>query len=100
MRRIKRNSPAEEAAIQRGIAADPDAAEWTEEDFAQAHCAADVLPAEMLASLTPRRRGPGTRPVKAQVTFRLDQDVLTALRASGPGWQTRANNVLRKMVKG
>ncbi len=100
MRRIKRNSPAEEAAIQRGIAADPDAAEWTEEDFAQAHRAADVLPAEMLASLTPRRRGPGMRPVKAQVTFRLDQDVLTALRASGPGWQTRANEVLRKMVKG
>lgn len=51
MKRIKRNSPAEEAAIQRGIAADLDAAEWTEEDFAQAHRAADVLSAEMLASL-------------------------------------------------
>lgn len=99
MRRIKRNSAAEEAAIQRGIAADPDAAEWTVEDFAQAHCAADVLPADVLA-LSPRPRGPGVKPAKAQVTFRLDRDVVQALRASGPGWQTRANEALRKMVKG
>ena len=100
MKRIRRNTPAEEAAIQRGIAADPDAAEWTEEDFAQAHRAADVMPAEVLASLVPRRRGPGIKPAKAQVTFRLDWDVVQALRASGPGWQTRANEALRKMVKG
>ncbi len=100
MKRIKRNSPAEEAAIQRGIAADPDAAEWTDEDFAKAHRAIDVMPTEVLAGLAPRRRGPAARPAKAQVTFRLDRDVVQALRASGPGWQTRANEALRKMVKG
>lgn len=100
MKWIKRNTPAEEAAIQRGIAADPDAAEWTVEDFTQAHRATDVMPAEVLAGLTPRRRGPGAKPTKAQVTFRLDWDVVEALRASGPGWQTRANEALRKRVKG
>jgi uncharacterized protein (DUF4415 family) len=45
------------------------------------------------------KRGPG-RPMgsgtKAQVTLRLDVEVLEALRATGAGWQTRANNILRK----
>lgn len=46
-----------------------------------------------------RRRG---RPVgsaqavtKEAVKIRLDADVLTALRASGEGWQTRINDALR-----
>ncbi|MFC7557500.1 hypothetical protein ACFQU7_42690 [Pseudoroseomonas wenyumeiae] len=34
---------AEEAAIQHGIAADPENPEWTEEDFARARPAAEVL---------------------------------------------------------
>lgn len=55
MRRIRHNSPAEEAAIQRGIAADADAAEWTEQDFSKACRAEDVLPASMLTALTLRR---------------------------------------------
>ena len=49
MKRIKRNSSAEEGAIQRGIAADPDAAEWTKEDFARAQRASDVLAADIAA---------------------------------------------------
>ena len=44
------------------------------------------------------RRGRG-RPrsdaPKEQVNIRLDQDVLERLRASGPGWQTRINTMLR-----
>lgn len=47
------------------------------------------------------KRGPG-RPMgsgtKAQVTLRLDVEVLEALRATGAGWQTRANDILRKGV--
>ena len=46
-----------------------------------------------------RRRG---RPVgsvaavsKEPVTLRLDPDVLAALRATGDGWQTRINDMLR-----
>ena len=45
------------------------------------------------------KRGPG-RPMgsgtKAQVTLRLDVEVLEALKATGAGWQTRANDILRK----
>lgn len=36
---------------------------------------------------------------KQQITVRLDSDVLEKLRASGPGWQTRINDILRKAVK-
>jgi uncharacterized protein (DUF4415 family) len=30
------------------------------------------------------------------VSLRLDEDVLAALRAGGSGWQSRANEMLRK----
>ncbi len=55
MRRIKRNNPAEESAIQRGIAADADAVEWTEQDFSKLCRAEDVLPASMLTALISQR---------------------------------------------
>ena len=34
--------------------------------------------------------------VKEQVTLRIDQDVLDHFRTSGPGWQDRINEALRK----
>jgi uncharacterized protein (DUF4415 family) len=47
-----------------------------------------------LASLR-KSRGPNKKPVKEQVAIRLDQELVSALRASGPGWQTRVNTVLK-----
>lgn len=32
---------------------------------------------------------------KVATNIRFDQDVLAALKATGPGWQTRANELLR-----
>ncbi len=97
MRRTFRlNTPEEEARVQAGIAADPDAAEWTKEDFARARPAAEVVP-ELVAHAV-RRRGAGVRPSKVQVTMRLDRDVVEGLRASGPGWQVRANQALRRLL--
>jgi uncharacterized protein (DUF4415 family) len=34
--------------------------------------------------------------VKQQVTLRIDQDVLEYFQGSGPGWQDRINDALRK----
>jgi uncharacterized protein (DUF4415 family) len=34
--------------------------------------------------------------VKEQVTLRIDQDVLEYFQSSGPGWQDRINDALRK----
>lgn len=45
-----------------------------------------------------RTRGPSKRPAKEQVAIRLDPDVVGALRASGPGWQTRVNAALKEWL--
>ena len=41
-----------------------------------------------------RGRPPGS--TKTQVSLRLDDDVIAAFRAEGPGWQSRMNAALRK----
>lgn len=35
---------------------------------------------------------------KQQVSFRLDPEVLDALRATGDGWRTRVNDMLREAM--
>jgi len=76
---------------------DPDNPEWTKEDFARARPASEIH-GRLVASGLVRKRG---RPPKAenerkqQVTLRLSQDVLSAVRKTGPGWQTRVDDALR-----
>lgn len=41
------------------------------------------------------RRGQFYRPVKRPVTIRLDADVIEWLKQEGPGYQTKANRLLR-----
>ena len=36
---------------------------------------------------------------KVSTTIRFDPDLLAALKASGSGWQTRVNQVLREAVR-
>lgn len=43
-------------------------------------------------------RGRFYRPVKQQVTARLDADVLAWLKEGGQGYQTRMNGILRKAM--
>jgi uncharacterized protein (DUF4415 family) len=45
-----------------------------------------------------RTRGPNKKPAKEQVAIRLDPEVVGALRASGPGWQTRVNAALKEWL--
>ena len=77
-------TPEEDAAIDAGIAADPGTVELTDADM------------ERLRPL--RGRPPLARP-KAALTMRVDADVLDALKARGPGWQTRINDLLRDAVR-
>jgi uncharacterized protein (DUF4415 family) len=42
-----------------------------------------------------KTRGPNKKPAKEQIAIRLDQEVIDALRASGPRWQTRVNTALK-----
>ena len=41
-------------------------------------------------------RNPFYRPVKQQLTVRIDADILASLRADGKGHQTKLNQILRR----
>ena len=57
------------------------------------------LDAAFLAGMKPSRRGrPKLESPKVEVKIRLDAEVVQHLRGSGPGWQTRVNAVLGKLV--
>ena len=43
-------------------------------------------------------RNPFYRPIKKQLTLRLDADVIAWLRKKGKGYQTRANELLREAM--
>lgn len=47
------------------------------------------------ARATLRRGRPPKATPKVSTTIRFDADVLAALKATGPGWQTRANDALK-----
>ncbi len=91
----------EEAAIQRGISADPDNPELTDAQMAELRPASEVMPAPLYAELAKRRgRPPSDKPAKVLVSVRVAPDVLARLRASGPGWLVRAEEALRKLAEG
>ena len=78
----------EEAAIRKGIDADPDAAELTDEQLAELRPLAEL-----------RRVGrPKAEVVKERVTIRLSSEVTEYFRATGSGWQTRIDDALKAYV--
>lgn len=85
----------EEAEIQRQIAADPDDAEATDEQLAQAKPFEEVFP-ELFESIRRTRGRPAVEKPKQVVSIRLDQDVVSKFKATGKGWQARINEVLKK----
>jgi uncharacterized protein (DUF4415 family) len=79
-------TPEEDAIITAAANADPDAKPLTDAEW------------EIVKPLVRRGRplGSGT---KAQVTLRLDVEVLEKFKASGDGWQTRINDALKNWVQ-
>jgi uncharacterized protein (DUF4415 family) len=75
--------------------------EWTDEDFVRARPALDVLPKEVVEAIRRHRgqRGPQKAPTKEMISLRVDRDVVAVYRATGPGWQARANEALRAYAK-
>lgn len=70
--------------------------EITPEQAAQARPLVETMP-DLVAAMK-RSRGNPRMPTKDLVSLRLDKDVLATLRASGSGWQSRANEMLRKSL--
>lgn len=70
---------------------------WTEEMWARARPASEVHGVEFAQAMI-RKRGRPALPVedrKRHVTLRLSPDVIESLRATGRGWQARAEQMLR-----
>jgi uncharacterized protein (DUF4415 family) len=78
-------SDAEDAAITAAALSDPDAMPFTDAQWAR------------IKPLVRRGRplGSGT---KTQVTIRLDTAIVEKFKATGDGWQTRINALLRDAV--
>jgi len=77
-----------------------DAPELTREMMKRAKRGRDVLPEAILAQF---KRGPGrplTESPKVPVSIRLDKDVVDHFKATGEGWQTRINSILREAKSG
>lgn len=80
---FKLPSDAQDAVIRAGIAQDPDTREVSGAEFTQF-----------------RRPGrPVVATVRPMMSLRTDPDILAHLRASGKGWQTRVNALLREAVE-
>lgn len=83
---------------------DQDAPEATDQWFAKARPASEVLP-ELLGQsaakemLKPKRGRPSLANPKEHVNIRLDADIVDAFKETGSGWQTRMNNALRDWLK-
>jgi uncharacterized protein (DUF4415 family) len=75
----------EDAAIAAAALSDPDARPLTDEEW---------------EAVKPRLRvgRPPSAARKVSTTIRFDADVLAALKATGPGWQTRINEIVREYV--
>jgi len=71
---------------------------WTKEDFARARPVEEILGKDVAQAMV-RKRGRPALPEtekKRHVTMRLSPDVIERLRATGRGWQARAEGLLRE----
>lgn len=80
------------------IKGSPDAEnpEWTKERIRNAKRFSQLPDALQLILAPKKGRGPQKAPTKQPVSLRVSQDVLEALKATGSGWQTRADEALRE----
>jgi len=95
---IARMTRAEDAAITAAADSDSDNPPLTEQQLAQFRPTAEVRP-DFLRRLRGQRGPQKSKPVKVQVTLRLDPDVVARFREQGEGWQSRINAALRRALK-
>ncbi len=83
----------EDKSITEAALADPDALPLDEDLLARMRPASAADAADIKRRLRGR---PRVQTPKHLVSLRLDADVLACFRATGPGWQSRINDVLRE----
>ena len=80
---------------------DEESPELTEEFFRNARPAEEVIPGiiEAAERLRIRLGRPKLEEIKEHVSLRLDPVVVKSFKEDGPGWRTRINDELVKLVK-
>jgi uncharacterized protein (DUF4415 family) len=79
---------------------DGEVREITAEDVALFKPFSALPQAEQKVLLKIRKRGPQITPKKVPISIRLSPDVAEGLRATGSGWQVRADEALRSWLAG
>jgi len=74
--------------------------ELTAEDFSHFKPFSSLPEAEQQVLHSLRGRGPQKSPRKVPISIRLSPDVAEGLRATGSGWQGRADEALRAWLAG
>ena len=82
--------------IAKGIAADPDTYELTDEELAKLKPANEIIP--KVAKAYKRTRGAQKAPTKESITIRLDAAVVDFFKSHGKGWQVKINDALLDFV--
>ena len=91
--------PVKKRATKRGWVDPDDAPEWTDEQFDRAEIAVGGTVARPAKGTLTRPRGrPKKADAKVHLHIRLSPQVLGYFRSTGPGWQTRIDEVLRRWV--
>lgn len=85
------------AYTKRDLRAVSDNPELTKADFAKARPFSEVFP-DLSASIR-KGRGLNKAPTKKLVSLRLSPEVVEHFKSTGPGWQSRIDETLRKAVK-
>jgi uncharacterized protein (DUF4415 family) len=79
--------------------ADGEVRELTDEDFKHFRPSTEVIPDIIKAFERMRgERGPQKAPVKERVGLRLDAEIVEHFRATGSGWQSRINDILKTHI--
>ena len=81
--KIQLPTPEEDAAINAGIASDPDTYELGAAEFKQLRSVGR----------------PKAQATKQRISIRLSPEVLSSFKASGRGWQTRINDALKDWLR-
>ncbi len=79
--------------------ADGEVRELTAADAAAGKAFTTLPEAEQKMLLSLRKRGPQKTPRKVPISIRLSPDVAEGLRATGEGWQRRADEALRSWLR-
>ena len=103
--RIVRNTADEEAEIARQIAENPDEAEWTNEDWANAKSTEELFPGAAKAAR--KRQADLDAGLTEYITLLLDHDTINWFKAQtgeegdtgGTRWMTLAENTLQEHAR-